>query len=59
MLLVALAALVALAGCEGLKRGVYEGAQTRDRTGGGAPDSTPTVDPQPSYDQYREGVRGK
>jgi hypothetical protein len=55
--LLLLVALTALAGCEGLGRGVYEGTQMRDRTGVQDRDAKPTVEQQPTYDQYREGTK--
>lgn len=52
-----LVAVVALGGCDTLGRGVYEGTQVRDRTAPQDKDAKPTVEKQPTYEEYREGVR--
>lgn len=51
--------LVAMSGCENLGRGVYEGTQTRDRTGPQDANAKPTVERQPTYDEYREGTKAR
>lgn len=61
LVILVIAALAAawLGGCEGLGRGIYEGTQTRDRTAEQDRDANPTVEQQPTYEQYKEGTGQK